>query len=295
MPAAIVPVRDYQKLLTKIQRILASAQGRIEREKARAYWKIGRELHTFILKHQKRAPRGKRVIEKLAKERGMNKTALYHALEFFRAYPIFPTLGKLGWSHYRYLLSLNDTEKRKCLRLEAAKRNWSVRELKSAIKRFKALQSHKAVKRLVPRRGKVGVYRIIDWRGKKAYDLGFSSYLEISKKSKKKSTADQAALYTYEADLERVVDGDTLWARIHLGFGVWTRQKLRLRGIDAPEMNSSAGKEAKKYLQRLLKDTTTFVLRTTRSDKFDRYLADIFAGTTYINQALIDAGHARRV
>ena len=51
------------------------------------------------------------------------------------------------------------------------------------------------------------------------------------------------------------MDGDTLWAVIDLGFGVGSRQKLRLRGIDTPERGTKDGRKAKKYVEEALAGT----------------------------------------
>ena len=37
------------------------------------------------------------------------------------------------------------------------------------------------------------------------------------------------------------------------------------------------------------------LIRTVKSDKYDRYLADVWVGETYLNQKLIDKGLAVRV
>jgi len=44
-------------------------------------------------------------------------------------------------------------------------------------------------------------------------------------------------LYHYKAHITKVYDGDTVTADIHLGFNmVMRKQKLRLLGIDTPEI-----------------------------------------------------------
>lgn len=40
-------------------------------------------------------------------------------------------------------------------------------------------------------------------------------------------------MYHYRARLVRVIDGNTIEADIDLGFGVFTRQRIRLYGVDA--------------------------------------------------------------
>jgi len=80
----------------------------------------------------------------------------------------------------------------------------------------------------------------------------------------------------YQAFVERVIDGDTLWAYINTGMGVWVREKLRLRGIDTPELKTKGGQIAKRFVMKELKQCPFIVIRTLKSDKYDRYLADIF-------------------
>jgi len=111
--------------------------------------------------------------------------------------------------------------------------------------------------------------------------------------------ATERDLFTFRAYLLEVTDADTLWVLIDLGFGFITRQHLRLRGIDAPEMNTRAGLEAKRFVERELKKATHIVITTTKSDKYDRYLADVFYTVNgkerFLNNRLLETGHAERV
>jgi micrococcal nuclease len=64
-------------------------------------------------------------------------------------------------------------------------------------------------------------------------------------------------LYEYKAITTRVVDGDTIDVDIDLGFEVHVHTRLRLAGIDAPEMRGKEkkeGKKAKAFLEELLFD-----------------------------------------
>ncbi len=73
-----------------------------------------------------------------------------------------------------------------------------------------------------------------------------------------------------------VIDGDTFTAAVQLGFGFATVQTLRLRALDAPEIESADGREAKEFLEKILPQGLSVLIRTRRSDKYDRYLADVF-------------------
>ena len=53
-------------------------------------------------------------------------------------------------------------------------------------------------------------------------------------------------MYTYEAKIARVVDGDTIDLEIDLGFHCFTKQRCRLFGVDTPEIHTTNDLE-KKY------------------------------------------------
>ena len=118
-------------------------------------------------------------------------------------------------------------------------------------------------------------------------------------------SADAAALaqsvqvFTYYAYIERVVDGDTLLVQVDLGFGVWTRQYLRLRGIDCPEIDTAKGRQAKRFVESELSRVPYVVISSSRSDKYDRYLADVFYETKkseqFLNNRLLEEHLAERV
>jgi len=115
----------------------------------------------------------------------------------------------------------------------------------------------------------------------------------------------QDLLYTYKAFVLDVIDDDTLWADMDLGFRGSHKGKLRFRGIDAAEIGK--GKEASGYVKRTLAKVPFVVLTVTGREKFGRPLADIFyleatddkekvlREGRYLNQELLDLGLARRV
>ena len=91
--------------------------------------------------------------------------------------------------------------------------------------------------------------------------------------------SDKGALHddiSVVVDVEKIIDGDTLWSQIDCGFETLTRQKLRLRAIDCPEIKTQAGQKAKRFVEDQLKDCEFTIVKTHKSDKYDRYLADIF-------------------
>ena len=104
-------------------------------------------------------------------------------------------------------------------------------------------------------------------------------------------------MYSYPAQVRRVIDADSLVLDIDLGFGIsLTRQKVRLKGINAPEMKTLEGRLAKKWMEECLKayGYEVFIIssKPPKKGKWGRWLVDIYAENLHINKALIDSGHA---
>ena len=75
--------------------------------------------------------------KELTKEfgRGFSRSNLQNMRNFYLAYPKCQTLsGKLTWSHYCELLSIEDEHKQSFYEKESENSNWSVRELKRQMK-----------------------------------------------------------------------------------------------------------------------------------------------------------------
>ena len=68
--------------------------------------------------------------------------------------------------------------------------------------------------------------------------------------------------YTYVAHVERVIDGDTILVEIDCGFNIRVRQRLRLRGIDAPEMSTKAGERARVFVMPVVGEGTRILVQT---------------------------------
>ncbi|MFH0985403.1 MAG: DUF1016 N-terminal domain-containing protein [Candidatus Omnitrophota bacterium] len=328
----------------------ARVEQAVAQEKVRECWETGKLIDEHVLQHKERADYGKQVILRLSQDLSISDSELYYMLEFARTYPISQPAGKLSWSHYVELLSLKDVEEQVAVADMAEKGNWTRDQIREEIKKRKAARGltgtekgsdpFSAEKKLTAKLGKVGTYRMVKATvgpetGKVVIDLGFSNYYRTSRplgfkegaiiealfalpegsspsdkiKLSKRTSAD---LYTYRAYVHRVLDGDTIEAVIDLGFGVRSVQTLRLRGIDAPEMVSKEGKEAKAFLEKELRITeaekqekslplasdlsaSPVLIRTVKSDKYDRYLADVFMDGLCLNQALVEKGLAVRV
>lgn len=114
------------------------------------------------------------------------------------------------------------------------------------------------------------------------------------------SEAPDCGIYTYRAEIVRVIDGDTVVADIDLGFDVWLRgEHLRLFGIDTPELDTDAGRSVKQVLKDRIEGRTLFIctIKAKQSDRevtgsFGRYLTEIYDGSVNINAWLLDEGMA---
>lgn len=87
-------------------------------------------------------------------------------------------------------------------------------------------------------------------------------------------------MYTYNSSLLKVVDGDTCWLRIDLGFYVKIEIDVRLAGINAPEMKGSthdAGQASKDALTKLLADANNGIIQVKSAgrDRYGRWIAKL--------------------
>ena len=108
-------------------------------------------------------------------------------------------------------------------------------------------------------------------------------------------------MYNYKARVDKVVDGDTIDLTIDLGFDTYTKQRVRLFGVDCPETRTrnteekKAGLKAKDFVWRTI-DGKDVTVTTNEKGKFGRYLATIiYEDDTVeinINKALIELGLA---
>ena len=111
----------------------------------------------------------------------------------------------------------------------------------------------------------------------------------------------QGKLYHYRAVVQSVYDGDTCTVDIDLGLNVWVRkEKLRLYGINAPEMRGAekeAGKKSRDFLRQQIDGKEIFIQTIKdKKGKYGRYLANIWlkkdGDWININELLVSEGYA---
>ena len=106
-------------------------------------------------------------------------------------------------------------------------------------------------------------------------------------------------MYTYEAKVLKVVDGDTIDALIDLGFDMHKSIRVRLVGINSPESRTrdleekKRGLAAKARLKEILKSNKNkIILESHGVGKYGRCLGIIRIKDTNVNQQLVQEGHA---
>lgn len=90
-------------------------------------------------------------------------------------------------------------------------------------------------------------------------------------------------MWNYRASVIRVVDGDTVDIKVDLGFDILTNMRVRVLGIDTPEINAAdpalreRAHAAKARVEGLLPPGTAVEITTEkdRREKYGRYLASI--------------------
>jgi endonuclease YncB( thermonuclease family) len=111
----------------------------------------------------------------------------------------------------------------------------------------------------------------------------------------------EAAESRLPADVIRVVDGDTFEARVRAWPGLEITTRVRLRGIDAPEMSAHCREEAVKAeaarhaLQSILAKGGVSIARVSPDKYGGRVVADASTrATANVAAAMLDGAHARR-
>lgn len=117
-------------------------------------------------------------------------------------------------------------------------------------------------------------------------------------------------VWQFPAFCTNVVDGDTIDVQIDAGFHATRTERLRLLGVNTPELHDAdpikrgAANDAKVFTTQTLLDWSvqdivkyTLVIETSKSDAFGRYLARVWRRTEAgvvgadLSSLIIAAGH----
>ncbi|MCK5580638.1 MAG: thermonuclease family protein [Candidatus Omnitrophica bacterium] len=272
----------YEPLLNDLKTIHSEAKAKANQALTQilveSYWKMGKRLSEESLTDQEKAT----TLTRLSKDLQIEHSLLTRVMKFYRTWPQkCPTEDNpfLAWSHYKILLSLQNELARSFYLLQANKNYWPIRTLSQKVKNNAYLEGLVKTDSTLP--------------------------APLQRRA--------SALHVYKATVVHVVDGDTLVVNVDLGFDVWTKKRLRLRGINTSEMNADDPEEeqhaanAKIFVEERLPTEATIVAQTFKVDLHGRFVADIFylSGETdkekifatgnFLNQELLDNGLAERV
>lgn len=98
-------------------------------------------------------------------------------------------------------------------------------------------------------------------------------------------------------EVTKVVDGDTVDLMIDLGFNMFTIQRIRLAGIDTPEIHTKnldekrKGEDAKAFVidffEHSMEEGYQIYVKTTIDDKYGRMLGRITSNNQCLNDLLL--------
>lgn len=108
----------------------------------------------------------------------------------------------------------------------------------------------------------------------------------------------EECLYIYKAKIVKVYDGDTVTALVNLGFKISFTIKIRLFGINTPEIRGEEreqGLVVRDIVREMILDKEVMVKTIKDSTgKYGRYLGVIHLDDgTNLNQWLVENGHAQ--
>ena len=111
--------------------------------------------------------------------------------------------------------------------------------------------------------------------------------------------------YEYWAKVERVVDGDTVDLLVSLGFELEMRIRVRLLGVDTPEIHNvrhdsaeyKAGTEAKNFVSQILPKGRWVEIKVYSGprEKYGRWIGEIFVDGRSLNEQLLEKGYSTAV
>jgi endonuclease YncB( thermonuclease family) len=106
-------------------------------------------------------------------------------------------------------------------------------------------------------------------------------------------------MYEYTAAVRKVHDGDTMTLDVDLGLETHrTPVIIRLNGINAPELSTTAGKASLAFVNDWLSTNAhgslSIVTAKDKHEKYGRYLAGVynFPGGICLNNVLVEQGFA---
>ena len=105
-------------------------------------------------------------------------------------------------------------------------------------------------------------------------------------------------IYTYRAKIIGVYDGDTVTALVDLGFGITNKIKVRLKGINTPELRGverAQGIISRDFLrEKILNKDIVIETFKDKKGKYGRYIGTLWINDENINELLVEQGLAEK-
>ena len=132
-------LEGYDNLLQDIRSILEKGLSRayqaVDNLKVQTYWQIGERVVREELKYKDRADYGRRLINNLVIDLNIRRQELYKIIKFYRLYEnVGSVTRQLSWTHYYYLVDINDNQKRAFYERQTVLHSWSVQALRKQIR-----------------------------------------------------------------------------------------------------------------------------------------------------------------
>lgn len=131
-----------------------------------------------------------------------------------------------------------------------------------------------------------------------AHALSFGEIGNLFQKSETATAADQKdfghpGYENIEARVTRVADGDTLTVREK---GSNNKIKIRLLGIDAPELKMEGGNASRRHLENLIRSGNNqvriYYLSKKKFDRYGRIIGKVVTNNIDVNRQMVLDGHA---
>jgi len=313
-------INRFHNLIDDISRLYIKARNM----QVQFGWETGRRLIEEEQNGAMRAAHGSALIHKVSKVMtqkygiGFSVSNLRKMRQFYLLNQKHSISSELDWSDHVELLPIKDDKTRKRLEERILEEDLTSAELRQLVQKIRKGSHSKSSSQLPPLKRPVELklntfakstlsYKLQD--GYVLIDCGFVVSWPVRKEDLKDVIVTDNPSYTYEATIDRVIDGDTLLVVIEVGFRIKVHDKLRLRGLDTPEVGTPEGDRAKKFVQRLLPVGATIIIKSHKSqvDIYGRFVVDvlyrkgvsdpqeILKDAVYLNQQLLDEGYAVRM
>lgn len=331
----------YNGLFEKISKLYEATR----ESQVSAHWTTGQYLDELKKTFPKSTGHGKYFIKRLAEDltrkhgKGFSITNLKNMSRFYRYFPFGQPAAQMEMSKHLLLLTVKDEEIRNDFTQRAVKENLTRFELKRLIDVYHLKNRQKSdiqKEEFIIERGSLYRYKRVYPKGLKTgtsatIDCGFHVMRNITienieqagqdtlfsteKRNDKyfikdiigNSSKEKNKFFTYKAWVDKIIDGDTIWLNIDMGFETIIRQKIRLRGVDTPEIHFNEGKQARDFVKRQLSPCPFVIIKTYKTDKYDRYIADLFylkeekdpdkisSEGLLLNNEIVSKGYGRKI